>query len=238
MIRFDDVSFGYEKNRPILSAVSLEFPAGVTLVLGVNGSGKSTLLKLAAGVECPDSGCVQVDGFGLWTDEVAARRSLAYLPEFPDLSPYATIEEILTLVCRLREEPPVRAGQVLDLFGLKEAADRSVRELSLGQKRRATFAAAFIGTPANILLDEPLEALDRWIQAEVLAWIGRLAAAGATVVIVSHSAEPFLGLASRAVGMRQGRPRVAAPLPGAPADKAGIIDALARSDWEILGPLD
>lgn len=238
MIRFENATFSYEKRRPVLSALNLEFTAGVTLVLGVNGSGKSTLLKLAAGVECPDAGRVLVDGFDLWADEVAARRSLAYLPEFPDLSPYATIEEILSLVCRLREEPPARCREVLDLFGLDEAANRSVRELSLGQKRRATFAAAFIGTPANILLDEPLEALDRQIQSKVLAWFDRRAVLKATIVVVSHAIEPFLDLATRAVGLRQGQPRIVALLPDSRAARADLIDALARSEWESLEPPD
>jgi ABC-2 type transport system ATP-binding protein len=238
MIRFEDVSFSYEESRPVLSALNLEFPAGISLVLGVNGSGKSTLLKLAAGIECPDAGRLLVDGLDLWEDEVAARRSLAYLPEFPDLSPYATIEEILSLVCRLRGEPPSRRIEVLELFGLDEAAGRSVRELSLGQKRRATFAAAFIGTPSNILLDEPLEALDRRIQTEVLAWIGRRAASKATVVVVSHAIEPFLDTATRAVGMRQGQPRTIAPLPEARAAKIEILEALARSEWESPWLLD
>ena len=102
----------------------------------------------------------------------------------------------------------------------------------MGQKRRATFAAAFVGTPSNILLDEPLEALDRRIQSEVLAWIGRRAAARATVVVVSHAIEPFLDIATHAVGMRQGRPRIVAPLPDSRAAKTEVVEALARSEWE------
>ena len=196
-----------------------------TLVLGVNGSGKSTLLKLAAGVEHPDAGAVFVGGLDLWKDETAARRGLAYLPEFPDLSPYATIREICDFVCRLRGEPVVRGREALDVFGLGPYAHRSVRELSLGQKRRATFAAAWIGSPTHVLLDEPLEALDRKVRDAALAWIFRLAERGAAVLVVSHEIEPFLDRAVRAVGLAGGRPTVVdspsgtARSPGPPSSK-------------------
>ena len=87
MIRFHQASFAYRDGEPVLSGVDLEIPAGLTLLLGPNGCGKSTLLKLAAGVEQPDAGRVEVDGKDLWVDEVEARRSLAYVPEQPDLTP-------------------------------------------------------------------------------------------------------------------------------------------------------
>ena len=79
-------------------------------------------------------------------------------------------------------------------------------------------AIALLKDAPNILLDEPLEALDRRIRSEVLAWIGRRTAARATVVVVSHAIEPFLDIATHAVGMRQGRPRIVAPLPDSRAE--------------------
>jgi ABC-type multidrug transport system ATPase subunit len=228
MIRFENVSFSYRKGEPVFEGLNLEIGPGLTLVLGVNGSGKSTLLKLAAGVEAPDSGAVFVGGLDLWKDEVAARRSLAYLPEFPDLTPYATIREICDYVCRLRGEPIAKGREGLEMFGLGPYAHRSVRELSMGQKRRATFAAAWIGTPSHVLLDEPLESLDRRIREAALEWIFRLAAAGSAVLVVSHEIDPFAGRADRAVGLGRERPTIAERLPDAPASRIAILEALAR----------
>ena len=122
MIRLRQVGFSYREGEPVLAGLDLEIAPGLTLILGPNGCGKSTLLKLAAGVERPDGGRLDIDGRDLWVEEAAARRSLAYVPEHPDLTPYATIEEIVTLTARLRGEPLSTVAQALDLVGLRALA--------------------------------------------------------------------------------------------------------------------
>lgn len=230
MIRFHQASFAYRDGEPVLCGVDLEIPAGLTLLLGPNGCGKSTLLKLAAGVEQPDAGRVEVDGKDLWVDEVEARRSLAYVPEQPDLTPYATVREIVGLVCRLRGEPRQRAEEALDLVGLRQLAHRSVRELSMGQRRRAVLAAARIGAPRQILLDEPLEAMDRGARESILAWIDGLLASGAAVLVVSHDIEPFVPRAARAVTVKNGRCLVVDPLPQEPLERMALTERMARGE--------
>jgi ABC-type multidrug transport system ATPase subunit len=230
VIRLHQASFTYGGPEPVLDRVDLELTPGLTLLLGPNGCGKSTLLKLAAGIERPDSGRVEIDGHDLWTDEAAARRSLAYVPEQPDLTPYATVQEILDLVCRLRGEPRERGREALEQVGLGQLAHRSVRELSMGQRRRAVLAAALVGTPAHALLDEPLEALDRGAREDLLAWVDRLIASGATVVLVSHDIEPFALRATRALSVRGGRCLDAGPLPDAPAERMALLDGMARGE--------
>ena len=230
MIRFYEASFSYCKDEPVLAGVDLEISPGLTLLLGPNGCGKSTLLKLAAGIEKPDAGRVEIDGHDLWVDEATARRGLAYVPEQPDLTPYATVREILALVCRLRGEPRERGNEALEQVGLGQLAHRSVRELSMGQRRRAVLAASLVGTPSHVLLDEPLEALDRGAREDLLAWMDRLIAAGATVVVVSHEIEPFAPRASRALSVRDGRCLDAGVLPADPAGRLAFLDRLARGE--------
>lgn len=232
MIRLQGVSFAYRESEPVLAGVDLEIAPGLTLLLGPNGCGKSTLLKIAAGIERPDSGRIEIDGHDLWTDEVAARRGLAYVPEQPDLTPYATLREILDLVCRLRGEPRESGREALARVGLGKLSHRSVRELSMGQRRRAVLAAALIGTPRQALLDEPLEAMDRGAREDLLAWTDRLVAAGAAVVVVSHEIEPFVPRASRALAVRAGRCLDAGPLPDDPAARLALLDRLARGEDE------
>jgi ABC-type multidrug transport system ATPase subunit len=231
MIRLERASFAYRPEDPVLAEVDLEIHPGLTLLLGRNGCGKSTLLKLAAGVERPDSGRIEIDGHDLWRDaagEVAGRRGLAYVPEQPDLTPYATVREVLTLVCHLRGEPKARAGEALEAVGLGRLAHRSVRELSMGQRRRAVLAAALIGQPRHVLLDEPLEAMDRGAREDILGWIDGWVGAGAAVVVVSHDIEPFVPRAARVIAQSAGRWAVAEPLPPDPAARLALLDRLAR----------
>jgi ABC-type multidrug transport system ATPase subunit len=228
MIAFEDVTFGYDPERTVVRKAGFTLAPGLTLLLGPNGCGKSTLLKLAAGVERPDAGRVLVDGTDLWKEEAKARRGLAYLPEFADITPYAALRDVLRLVCRLRGEPVSAGERALETFELAGEAGRSVRELSSGQRKRALFAAAFVGRPAHVLLDEPLDALDRQIADEVLAWVRRRLAEGAALAVVSHAIEPFADLATRTLTVRDGVVETRDPLPASLGERFRLLDALAR----------
>jgi ABC-type multidrug transport system ATPase subunit len=228
MIHFRNVSFSYEKGESVLAGIDLEFSPGLTMLLGPNGCGKSTLLKLAAGVEKPDSGNITIDDRDLWKDEKKARKNLAYLPEQPDLTPYATLNEILNLVCRLRNEPLEAGREALKFFNLDKMARHTVRELSLGERRRAIFAAAFIGTPTNILLDEPLEGMDRNIQEEILDWVHCHIQSGSSVIVVSHFLEPFVDYVSQTVTIRNTQPIHFKELPENREHRLDFLDKLSK----------
>jgi ABC-type multidrug transport system ATPase subunit len=228
MIRFFGVRFGYRDDVAVIEGADLEIDPGLTLLLGPNGSGKSTLLRLAAGIEKPDAGRITVGGMDLWAEEVAARRELAYVPEQPDLTPYATIEEILRLVCRLRGEPASASREYLDAVGLGGLLGRSVRELSMGQRRRVTLAAAMVGHPRVLLLDEPLEAMDRAFRETILGWIEQARLAGAAVIVAGHETAPLAAAAARALTVRRGKPLLFDPLPESPEKRSAVLDDLAR----------
>ena len=215
---------------PSSTASTCRLGPGLTLLVGPNGCGKSTLLKLAAGVEPPDAGRVKVAGHDFWRDEVAARRPLAYVPEHPDLTPYASLLEVLRLVARLRGEPRERATSALAEAGLAGRANASVRELSAGERRRALLAAAWIGTPRVALLDEPLESLDRGLRDRVLGWIEGLVGSGATVLVVSHQLEPFAPLATAVVTVREGRALGPFALTGDAARRLALLERFARGE--------
>ena len=228
MIRFHGVCYSYRPSEPVLRGVNVQIPTGLTLLVGPNGCGKSTLLKLAAGVERPDRGSVEIEGRDLWREEIAARRDFSFVPEQPDLTPYATIMDILRLVCRLRGEPVERGRLALESAGLKGLSNRSIRELSMGQRRRAALAAAWIGSPRVVLLDEPLEAMDRAMREQILAWIERLLDREASVVIATHEIEPFISKAARAITVKEGLCIFRDPLPDEAGKRAELLESLSR----------
>ena len=199
------VRFAYRKGITVLDVPELDVGPGLTLLLGANGAGKTTLLRLMAGVERPDEGTVEIDGRNLWTDEESARGPLAYVPEQPDLTPYATLSEIFSLVARLRREPAGAVASALAAVGLTPLGKRTIRELSQGQRRRAVLGAAMIGTPGVVLLDEPLESLDAEMRQSLLSWVAAAVGRGATVLVSTHETAPFEGTATRRLRMEAGR---------------------------------
>jgi ABC-2 type transport system ATP-binding protein len=205
MISVRGVRFAYQRGFTVLDVPELDLGSGLTLLLGANGAGKSTLLRVMAGVERPDEGTVAIEERNLWTDEALARRALAYVPEQPDLTPYATISEILSLVARLRGEPSGAVGSALAVVGLTPLGGRTIRELSQGQRRRAVLGAAMIGTPGVILLDEPLESLDAEMRRSTLSWVASAVRRSATVVVSTHETAPFDGMATRTLRLEAGR---------------------------------
>ena len=227
-IRLRGVSFGYRPGEWVLERVDLDIEPGLTLIVGPNGAGKSTLLRLIAGVEMPAHGALHIGGYDLWKQEVAARQLLAYVPEQPDLSPYATLTEILGLVCRLRGRPISRISEVLDQAGLRGHGDRSVRELSMGQRRRGLLAAAWIGTPRALILDEPLEAMDRGGRELVVQWARTACQTGATALVVTHEIEPFVSWADRAISVHGGQVELKDLSNFAAEEKLAQVDRWAR----------
>jgi ABC-type multidrug transport system ATPase subunit len=228
MICLHNVGFSYNDRDFILNSIHLEIPSGLTLLLGPNGCGKSTLLKLIAGVELPDSGSIEIAGHNLWKNEVAARQSLAFVPEQPDLTPYAAVRDVIALVCRLRHESPDAGREALRKVGLENLSHRSIRELSMGQRRRVVLAAAWIGSPGIVLLDEPLESMDRAIRENIISWIDGLIERNATVSIVTHAIEPFVMKAARAITIHDGQCAMHTPLPADPEKRLQWLDALSR----------
>ena len=228
MISFQRVYYSYFKPNWVLNNISMEISPGLTLVLGPNGCGKSTFLKTLAGVERPDSGSIEIDGLNLWTNEAAARRDLAFVPEQPDLTPYASVKDVISLVCRLRHEPMNKGREVLKKVELEHVSRRTIRELSMGQRRRVVLAAAWIGSPKIVLLDEPLESMDRTIRENILSWVDELIERNATILIVTHEIEPFVLKASRAMMIRAGQCKMYNSLPLDAKEKLHLLDRLGR----------
>jgi ABC-2 type transport system ATP-binding protein len=229
MIQLRDVAFSYGGARPALEVRELDIGPGLTVVVGPNGAGKSTLLRLVAGVDMPSRGAVTIDGADLWRDEVNARRHLAFVPEYPELTPYATVVDVLRLVASLRGVGFDTVAEALERVGLLDVGRRTIRELSMGQRRRAMLATALVGAPRIVVLDEPLETLDAGMRVFVRDWVFSLRDGGAMVLVATHDLISFAPRVDAAIAVRGGHAELHA-LPSAlsDADRLARLDALAR----------
>ena len=194
--------------RRALDGVSFE-AEGVVALRGPNGSGKSTLLGVLAGVVAPDVGEVTVCGRSLRRERVAALRSLAWVPERPDLPGELSAREGVELIASLRGVDPPDVATVAR-FGLSGVYDSSRDGMSLGQRRRADLLGAFVGAPRVLLLDEPTNGLDadttRWLVERLRAH----AAGGGTALVATHDAAFAEAIGGKALHLAEGR-FVAAP---------------------------
>lgn len=188
----------------------------VIAIVGASGSGKSTLLNILSGLDVPSAGVARLAGQDLLAmsarDRVRYRReTVGFLFQqamhnlLPYLSATENIQLPMTLAGLARGERPQRAGELLELLGIPECADRRMHQLSGGQQQRVALGVALANRPEVLLADEPTGELDTESSEQVFAAIRAANAAfGTTVVLVTH--DPLVSeQVQRTVGIRDGR---------------------------------
>jgi ABC-2 type transport system ATP-binding protein len=178
-------------------------------LLGPNGSGKSTTVKLLLGLLNPTKGHIEV--FGHSPRHVATKSRIGYLPEESYLYRYLDSAETLDFFGSLFELPAgerrKRAGQLIEMVGLKQVSRRTVGEFSKGMQRRIGLAQALINDPDLVILDEPTAGLDPIGCREVKDVILALARRGKTVILSSHLLSDVEDVCDRVVIYYGGRVR-------------------------------
>ena len=171
--------------RPALDDLSVTVHRGrVTGLLGPSGSGKSTLIRSIVGVQVIESGTVRV--FGLDAGSPALRSRIGYMTQAPSVYVDLTVRENLEYFARVIGRPVERVGEVIGAVGLEPERDRVVDRLSGGQRARVSLAAALVGEPELIVLDEPTVGLDPVLRRDLWGMFRELAAGGATLLVSSH----------------------------------------------------
>lgn len=161
MIQLEHVAKAY-KNKVIFRDLSLEIPTGASVaVIGYNGSGKSVLLKLIAGFSRPDSGTISVDGQVIGKDVDFIQNAGVFI-NAPQFMNSATGYENLMMLAEINN----KIGKdgvlaILDRVQLTEAKDKKVRTYSQGMIQRLRIAQAVMESPDILIMDEPLNALDK-----------------------------------------------------------------------------
>lgn len=211
--------------------LALNLPAkGVTALFGPSGCGKTTVLRALAGLERAN-GHVALGGT-VWQDDAQRvfvpthQRAIGYVIQEAALFPHLNVQDNLAYGMKriAQAERRIALGQVLELLGISHLLQRRPDTLSGGERQRVAIARALATSPALLLMDEPLAALDAQRKAEVLPYLDRLhEELGIPVVYVTHAIDEVARLADHLVLMDAGRVLAHGPLP----------DMLARLDLPL-----
>jgi ABC-2 type transport system ATP-binding protein len=192
-----------------LRGVDLHAEKGSVLgLLGPNGAGKTTAVRILTTLLKPDAGSARVAGFDVRREPGRVREQIGLAGQYAAVDENLTGLENLELVGRLyhlgRQASRLRAGELLDEFGLVEAGRRLVRTYSGGMRRRLDLAAALVARPPILFLDEPTTGLD--IRSRIALWesIDALVSRGTTVLLTTQYLDEADRLAHRIAVVDQG----------------------------------
>jgi ABC-2 type transport system ATP-binding protein len=193
-----------------LAGIDLEVEQGSVFgLLGPNGAGKTTAIRVLATVLQPDGGHAEVLGLDVVREPDAVRRRIGLAGQYAAVDPNLTGRENLRMVGLLAQLPRPqimpRAQELLERFGLTDAADRPLRTYSGGMRRRLDIAASLVQRPPVLFLDEPTTGLDITSRNELWEMIRELVAEGTTVLLTTQYLEEADRLADRVAVVDGGR---------------------------------
>jgi ABC-2 type transport system ATP-binding protein len=191
--------------KPAVDGIDFVVESGrVTGFLGPNGAGKSTTMRMILGLDAPSSGTVSVNGHRYATSP-APLREIGALLDAHAIHPGRSARDHLRWMAASNGIPTTRVGEVLDLVGLESVAGQRAGRFSLGMGQRLGIAAAMLGDPPVVVLDEPVNGLDpegiRWVRT----FARQLADEGRTVFISSHLMSEMALMADHLLVIGRGR---------------------------------
>lgn len=208
MIEFQNVSFSYENDHPVVQDLSFTIEKGETVgLIGANGAGKSTLMKLLLGL-ISGTGRITVDNMEMNEKNLAAiRQRIGFVLQDSDNQMFMpTVYEDMIFGPRnyglSKEEADKRVDEVLAMLGLEALKHRHNHKISGGEKRMAAIATILAMQPEMILMDEPSTALDPVNRRTVINTINRLPQ---TKLIASHDLDMILDTCDRVILLSNGR---------------------------------
>jgi ABC-2 type transport system ATP-binding protein len=196
-------------------------------LLGPNGAGKTTAVRLLTTLLRPDAGSARVAGHDLVREAAAVRRSIAVTGQYASVDGDLTGGQNLRLFAKLHRirGAGARAAELLDRFGLTEAADRPAATYSGGMRRRLDLAASLIRRPAVLFLDEPTAGLDPASRNQIWAAVRELKDDGTTVLLTTQYLDEADQLADDIALMDRGR----VAHTGSPAQLKALIGSYAEA---------
>ncbi|REK65438.1 MAG: bacitracin ABC transporter ATP-binding protein [Cohnella sp.] len=206
IIQTKDLCKSY-RGRLAVDHVNLNIARGeIYGFLGPNGAGKTTTIRMLLGLIKPTRGSVEIFGKSLKREKLHILRKIGSLVEYPSYYGHLTAVENLEAIRRILDVPKTRIAQVLETVGLTKDAKRPVKGFSLGMKQRLGIAAALLGEPEMLILDEPTNGLDPSGILEIRELIKAMPKQhGITVLVSSHLLSEVEQMAGTVGIIRQGR---------------------------------
>jgi len=196
------------KKIHVLNGVDFEVERGsIFALLGSNGAGKTTIVKILTTLLKQDGGTASVNGFDVAAKPDDVRQSISLTGQFAAVDEILTGRENLIMIARLRhlKDSIQVADDLLNRFGLTDAADRRVSTYSGGMRRRLDIAMSLVGKPQLIFLDEPTAGLDPEVRIEFWQIVKELADGGTTVFLTTQYLDEAEQLADRIAILHEGR---------------------------------
>lgn len=210
MLRIESLTKLYPGTEKGVRDLTLHVRAGeLCAFIGPNGAGKTTTLRTIAGIHSPDAGRIVIDGIDLAADPIAAKGTLAYIPDEPELYGYLTGAQYLSFVADIYGVPDAERKARLDAlvggFGLGEALGTLISTYSHGMRQKLAITSALLHRPRLLILDEPFVGLDPQAAATVKTLMRELCAAGGAVFFSTHVLEVAERLCDTVAILRDGR---------------------------------
>ena len=192
----------------VLKGVDFDVEKGsIFALLGSNGAGKTTIVKILTTLLKQDGGAATVNGFDVMSKPDGVRQSISFTGQFAAVDEILTGRENLLMIAKLRhlKNPRQVADDLLNRFGLTDAADRGVSTYSGGMRRRLDIAMSLVGKSQLIFLDEPTTGLDPEARIEVWKLVKELAESGTTVFLTTQYLDEAEQLADRIAILHEGK---------------------------------
>ncbi|MBD3224039.1 MAG: ATP-binding cassette domain-containing protein [Caldithrix sp.] len=220
MITIEHLIVRYEE-QPALDDISLTFaPGKITGVIGPNGAGKSTLIKAAVGILKDVNGQIYYDQQLLFKNRFPIKKQLGYAPEDTELFPYLNGVEFVQLIGTLRPTDNLAGAvdAILNLGGIGDERQDLIMNYSHGMRKKMALAAALIGEPRYILIDEGLNGLDAPTLEGIKQYLRGRADAGCTIVVASHDLALIKTLCDTIVVLNEGQ----------------LVGSFSAQEWETI----
>lgn len=183
------------KTQEIASHTSMTIkPSEFVAFVGGSGAGKSTFMKCISGVDRPTSGKVLINGENLYDNYDELKYNIGYVPQEDIVYSNLTLHDTLQYAAKLRmpdnttrKERNIRIKEVLEIVQLTELENSYIRQLSGGQRKRASIAVELIADPNLFFLDEPTSGLDPGTERSIMLTLRKMAEMGKTVILVTHN---------------------------------------------------